>query len=405
MMRRLSVPSTLLLVAILLGMVAIVPAATGMAPGAVETVSTENGTVGQLSLPAEQTIEQQSVDADLASALGTERARLESTLAASAFEQEFEAAPDRTAKISTVRSAIGSLETKGEVLREERTAAVRAFNHGELTGGELFRSFALIKTRADGIQERLATIEAVTQQSEFSMPSYLSIRLSSLEADLVSLRGPVLERITAAARAEHSPIRIGVTTADSGMVLGTIEGETFYREGALWTARAETGPNQFASDASSPLLATHEHAQAVYPWAFEHLVSNPSISGFGDSTIYPVRLNHAHGEVIAYFDGRTTDVFFERQRLRLSQLPNSTVATNQTDSLSIRVNETGEGRPLAVTVTDPVTQSGTNAQITVGNETVGQTGDAGQLWILDVADGQRITATADGESVSVTIGG
>lgn len=404
-MRRLPVPRTLLLIVVVLSAVALVPAAMGALPGAVEAVTPDDETVSQLSLPAESGLEeQQTVDASLSSALTVERAQVETNVDSSAFETRFDAAANRSERVDTARTAITNLHSQGEALRENRTEAVRAFNRGDRTTTELLRTLARIETAASGVESRAETIETVTQQRDFSMPADLSARLSSLDAELVSLQGPVLERIAAASTGARTPSRIGLATANSGLVLATIESDNFHREATLWTARAEDGPNLFAENESSPLVSTHQQAQAVYPWAFDNLVSNPSISGLGDSTIYPVRLNHAQGELNTYFDGRSTDVFYEQQRLRLSSLPTRTVATNETDSLAIRVNETGEGRPLSVTVTDPSSNTTTNATISADNETVGTTDDAGQLWMLSTTDDLRITATAEEESVSVTLG-
>ncbi|WP_136688747.1 DUF7094 domain-containing protein [Halorhabdus amylolytica] len=388
-----------------LGSVSVIAVATGTTPAMALIVESQNGTVSQLDIPAENVSadERVLVNADLSSALATDRERLRATVDSGAFGRAFEASPNRTSRIETIQRTLDAIVSESKQLREQRNEAVRAYNRGEYSSEELFRELARISASAGGIRDRVTTIETTVERSEFSMPPDVAARLSSVEAEVVSLDGPLTQRLVRTTRAERPAGRLSLRSSEDGIVMGAVDGETYLREATVWTARAETGENVFGSDGTSPLVSVHERAQSVYPWAFENLVSNPSISGFGDSPVYPVSLNHAHGELETYFDGRTTDVFFEVQRLSLSSLPTTTVATERAEFFSIEVNETTSRGLLSVSVFDADSGDPVSATVSVGNETVGTTGSDGRLWMLPVSDSETITAHNGEGSVSVTV--
>jgi len=384
-----------------------VAVAAGVTPAMALTIEPQNGTVNQLEVPDGNvsTSERVLVDSDLSGALATDRERLRTTVGAGAFERAFEASPNRTSRIETVQRTLDTIVIESRQLRERRIEAVRTYNRGEYSVEELFRELARISASASGIRERVSTIETTVDQSGFSMPPDVAARLSSVEAEVVSLDGPLTERIVRTIRAERPAGRLSVRSGEDGVVMGAVDGETYLREATVWAARTETGGNEFGADGTSPLVSVHERAQSVYPWAFENRVSSPSISGFGDSPIYPVSLNHAHGELETYFDGRTTDVFFEVHRLSLSSLPTTSVGAQRNGSLSMELDEANKWGLLAVSVTDVETDEPVPATVTVGNETVGTTGSNGRLWMLPVEEGETITASTDGNSVSIGIVG
>ncbi|WP_158855159.1 hypothetical protein [Halorhabdus sp. CUG00001] len=404
-MRRRSVLATCGLVALLLvGTVAAVPSPASTGTADFQTVSAENETINRLQLQNGATGSQHTVDADLSSTLASDREQLQSRVASGTFQRQFATAESRSAQIDTVRRAVEQLRTRGQGLRTARIDAVRAYNRGEMTATKLFGTLTRIEAAAHTVRMRADTIDRVTQRHDVSLPPALAVSLARIDAEIVSLTGPLMETVAGATRGNRDPARVVTSTADGGIVLAGIDGSTYVREATRWTARADSGTNEFATNGSSPLVSAHQRAQAVYPWAFDNLVSNPSISGFGDSAIYPVRLSHAHGTLDAYFDGRTTAVFHEVHRLQLSRLPTTTVAANETETLAIEINRTTAEGPAKIVVSTPERTEPVAATLSVEDTTVGTTGADGQLWLARL-DGQTVTAsTARGNSISVTMG-
>ena len=367
-----------------------------------------NDTVTQLRLPSSDgdANERLPATADLSGTLTAESERLESALEGSLFEQRFQAAPQTQEQPDAVEATVDRLEKQAKTLRESRQDAVRAYDAGEITASELFREISRIRTAARGLTQQSGRIESAVEASEeLSLSNELSVRLSSIQAHLVSLDGPVAKEVTTIVHGSTSSRSIYVDTDDDGIVLGMIDDDQFVREATVWSARGTTGPDQFAEGEEPPPAAAYRRAEERYPWASTNLVSSPSLTGIGDTPIYVVGLNHQHGKLTAYLDGRTTDVFYEVQRLRLSQLPTETVATNETDALSMTVEGTFEDGPIAVDVTDSEGQP-VHATVRANGETVGSTGTDGRLWLVDTGAEERITAESDsGQTIAVTVEG
>jgi len=365
-----------------------------------------NDTVSQLRLPSTEPVssDRHVASSDLSGVLSAEEERLAATLSDQAFERDFEAATDPQDRMAIVESEIQQLESRAATLQTQRQDAVKAYARGDLSAKGLFREFVRIETAATGVRERIERVRTIVDGSaETTLPSELTVRLTSIEGDLVTLEGALTGRISTAVYGESSSRTVHVEATGDGVALAAIDGEQFLREATVWSARADSGLDWFADGDALPPSAAYQRAVELYPWASSNQVSNPSIDGIGDSSIYAVSLSHYHGELTTYLDGRTTDVFHEIQRLRLLRLPTDTIATNSTESLSMRINGTFDGGPMAISVTDS-TDGPVDAAIRVDNGTVGTTGTDGQLWIIDTSDGQNVTArTPDGNTVSATI--
>ncbi|MFB6202518.1 MAG: hypothetical protein ABEI98_10980 [Halorhabdus sp.] len=402
-MRRPPVPRHLPLVALVVVTAITVPAAATIVGDQTAALATPgNETVSQLRLPDPGVNERQRPSGDIAGVLQAEEEKLQSTLETRAFDRTFDAALERQSRLETIEAEIEDLEATAVALREARTDAVRAYERGELTRTALFRELVRLRTAAVELNGRIERLKSTVESSaDVSLSSELSVRLSSVRSHLISLNGPVTEELASVVRGKTQPRSIYVTAGQDGLVLSMIDDGQFVREATVWSARGESGPDQFVSGTEPAPAAAYGRIEELYPWASSNLVSSPSLTGIGDTPIYVVGLTHRHGELTAYLDGRTTDVFYEVQRLSLSSLPVTTVATNATESLSVTVDMTFKRGPVAVSVTDGSGQT-IDATITVGNQTVGSTGEDGRLWLVDTDGAEHITArTDDGDRISV----
>lgn len=401
-------PSTVALLAALLVVVTIVGAGSALAATVgddpLQSVTVENDTVGRLTVPGTTTGER--VTADLSGALAGDQQRVQTTLTAGAFRNAFESAPNQSAKLDVVMDTLDRLETRTTALREDRQAAIQSFARGDSTSATLFRKLARIHAASEGVDERVTVVETtVRESSAVSLSESATQRLAGIDGAVVTLSGPLTDRLTNSVRGAAAPQSISVQSGESGAVFATIEGNTFVREATLWSERAESGANQFDEGETAPLSMAYQRAREVYPWAVENLKSGLSVTGFGESPIYGVQLTHSHGDLETYLDGRTTNVFYEVQRLQLSRLPTETIAANTTDDLLIEVNASTVG-PRAVTVRNATTGEEVIADVTVEGAMTNRSKIGSRLWLLETGAERTITTRRpDGTTVSITIGG
>ncbi|WP_008527630.1 DUF7094 domain-containing protein [Halorhabdus tiamatea] len=401
-------PYTVALLAALLVVVTVVGAGSALAATVendpLQSVTVENDTVGRLAVPDTTTTGQRAT-ADLSGALAGDQQRVQTALTAGAFRNAFESAPNESAKLAIVTDTLDRLETRATALREDRQAAIQSFARGDSTSDALFRKLARIQAAGEGIDERASVVETTVQESTaVSLSERATRRLAGIDGAVVTLDGPLTDRLTNSVRGAAAPEAISIECGESGAVFATIEGGTFVREATLWSERAESGANNFEDGETAPLSMAYQRAREAYPWAVGNLVSGLSVTGFGESPIYGVRLTHSHGDLETYLDGRTENVFYEVQRLQLSSLPTEAVATNTTDDLLIEVNATAVG-PRAVTVRNATTGEEVIADITVGGATANRSRIGSRLWLLETGTERTITARRpDGTTVSITIG-
>lgn len=406
-MRRLPVSRPQFLVALLVVVVAAL---------ATPTVATALAATGDLDVAGNETVSplrlsratvgpeaRLSATADLSSALAADEERLATALGTDRFEHAFQAAPETQERLAVVEKAVDRVASRAERLQAERTAAVRAFERGKISATELFLELGRIDAAARGIADRIDRIGAVVEnRSDMSLPSDLSVRLTSVEASLVSLDGPVTKQVAAASHGQSATQPVYVQTSDDGIALAVLDGGELIRETTVWSARATSGQDQFAAGNATPPVAAYARAEELYPWASSNRVANPSIEGIGDTPIYVVGLNHRHGRLTAYLDGRTTDAFYEIQRLQLSRLPTTTLVSNRSGAVSLSVRGTFDGGPMLVSVTDGAGDP-VRATVSLDNATVGSTDGDGHRWLMDTAGRTTVTAETGEGSVTVTV--
>ena len=129
----------------------------------------------------------------------------------------------------------------------------------------------------------------------------------------------------------------------------------------------------------------------------------PSLSIEFPGSIHRFDVRYGGGTLTAYVDGSSRGVFRDVHTLRVSDLSVSESANATSDGLSLRVNQTFQTGPLEVTTLNEDGEA-VAADLTVANRSVQATGDDGTLWTVAPDGTYTVTATRDGDSVSVTVG-
>jgi hypothetical protein len=189
----------------------------------------------------------------------------------------------------------------------------------------------------------------------------------------------------------------------TGIVISRAAGNSYTREAFLGSQYRVGGVDQFAQSEQAPISAAYDQARRLYPWTIENDITNPSATGFGNTSVYRITIDHTQGTLISYLDGTTTQVFRELQDKRLSALPTESAA-NTTTNLTLVVNRTHDSGPMEVLVREFNSTRTVDAQVSVGNQVVGRTGADGRFWTVEPRGAVTVTAVApDGDRVRLWI--
>jgi hypothetical protein len=399
--------SPALLVALLLlvsGALAPVAVGSDDAAQAYPLIASLNDTANHLTVE-DDAVERTGMTADglaLATAIDGDTATVQSEFIRLSFEQSFESASSSSERTEAIRVAADRVESRKATLERRDRATVRAYANGSLSAAEFARERARIHQSAARLRTTIQRVDSTARADDSYSPSPATrTRLADLAGELEILQGPVSDHVNRASGGQANGQNIYVEASTDGYTLAYVTDDTYVRETYLGSERDENATDTFA-DADVPRgNAARLRGHELYPWVSNNSLS-PSIHGLGRSGIYRFTADFTAGELTAYIDGGTTNVFRESQRHKLAAMPVSNTVTSSNHSLSMRVNKTYETGPLHVEVTENGTDAPVDATVTVNGDVVGETGSDGRLWIVEPRGPDRVRATTDdNETVSV----
>ncbi|WP_436908530.1 DUF7096 domain-containing protein [Halosimplex marinum] len=334
---------------------------------------------------------------NLGGALQRDVADLRNEYASLTFVQRYENTTGDRARAALLREEVAGLEDRVQDLEIRRNRLVDEYNAGDVGTREYFRELAAIDATARAVGDRLARIRSA---AGLELPSDLDTKMTNLEGDLLTLRGPVRGQIGAAMAGERAPVPVYAVTSQTGIVLSSIDGSQFHREAYLGQNREQVGRDRFITDESpNGVRAAVQRTTQLYPWASANTRTGPNVQGIGNTTIYFVQIRHPHGTLGTYLDGRTESPFREYQVQSLEDAPR-TATTNASGGVALTVNRTHATGPMQITVTDNLTAEPLAADVTINGADVGSTGADGELWTLTPKQAVRIeVTTSDGRTV------
>ncbi|MFB6308422.1 MAG: hypothetical protein ABEH35_03750, partial [Haloarculaceae archaeon] len=161
--------------------------------------------------------------------------------------------------------------------------------------------------------------------------------------------------------------------------------------------------DQFTQGDTHRINAANTRAFELYPWVTNHTVS-PTSRALGRTGIYRFHADHTQGELTAYIDGGTTNVFRESQRLDPTSMLTGGNVTRTGTAVRVRVNRSHPTGPMRVSLSNPSTGVAVNGTVHINGQPVGTTGDDGHLWVIEPRGSTVVNATTDdGQSVTVTL--
>ncbi|MDG5777583.1 hypothetical protein VB773_05565 [Haloarculaceae archaeon H-GB2-1] len=404
-----SVALSLLLVFALL--VAAVPAVRPVAaddssPGTAHTVSPSQNTTSFLAIEASETERDQygSTSIDVAGAVAVDTEKLHGRYNELSLRTGFIANDDSERRIELLRSEASRIERRTDALEERQRRALRQYNEGTISTHRFLRELARIDAAARALDTQLVTVRRDLEPAgTFSLPNRLRSRYDNLQADLVTLEGPVRRQLAASLATKEST-RVLVLTSEDAIVLSQTTTNRYVREAYLGDEREPGGVDQFGASDRPRISVAYQRAAELYPWAFdvENALAPPSATGFGNTSVYRISVDHSQGDLTTYLDGSTQNAFREIQSKRLRSIPTSRVSNN-TVPLTLRVNHTHATGPMQVTLIRNAGDEPIDGTVRVNGDRVGRTGSDGTLWTVTPNSYTVVNVTtAAGESVQVS---
>jgi hypothetical protein len=330
---------------------------------------------------------------NLGGALQRDVAALRNEYASLTFVQRYENTTGDRARGALLREEVARLEDRVQALEIRRNRLVDEYNAGDIDTRAFLRELAALDASARAVRDRFDRIRSVTG---LELPSDLDTKMTNLEGDLLTLSGPVRDKVGGAMAGERPPVPVYAVTSQTGIVLSSIDGSQFHREAYLGQNREQVGRNRFVTDESpNGAISAVQRMTELYPWASANARTGPNVQGIGNTTIYFVELRHPHGTLGTYLDGRSESPFREYQVKSLGDVPR-TATTNASEGINLTVNRTHATGPMQIAVTDNLTGEPLAADVTINGADVGSTGADGKLWTLTPKQAVRIEVTTSG---------
>jgi hypothetical protein len=365
----------------------------------------ENGT-NYLS-PTQPTTEgYEQMSADVSSAASISAQTIHSAHDSQSRSEQLTSADPANREL-VANNQLGNIEVAFEVLAQRQQELYDAYSNGELSDRELLRSLATLQVEIDSQVENYERAVGVVE-----LDIERRSQLETLRHGLTPEQ-PVLTQITETLMTEEDSQVVYLQGSNEGLVVATVSDNQFTRQATVLSERNFDGQDQFRlaqnlsiDDEGWATPIGYQEALSrlseLYPWAYSRVRVDP-----GDinqlSRIYDINTANPQGELTTYFDGATRNVFHENQAGPVDAYSIQSVVSNSTDAFTITLGLTHDSGPLRLTVEDGE-QPITDATVQIDGDSVGSTGNDGQLWTVQPRAGFEITVTtADGETGTLSV--
>lgn len=346
-----------------------------------------------------------SPDVDVGVAVGGDVAALRARHESLAFAGGLAADENRTERLGTIRERINLIRDRVSAVQTAHREARGAYLDGSLSRAGLARKLAILDARAAALESLRTTVERRTASLNPQPRSTLT-SAQNLEATLETLRGPAIRRLRDHFVGNDSTDVVYVSVAGpQGLVLATVEDDTFYRDAVDESQRNPDGEDSFSQTGEPEISVALRRAAALYPWAFENGNAAAPLRGYGNTAVYRITVQHTQGRLSTYLDGATSNVFREIQQLRVGAVTPTSERVTTAEGLRLTINRTYDTGPMEVRVAQNGTGIPLDAAITVDGVVVGRTGEDGRLWTVQPVGQIPVTArTPEDTIVETTLG-
>ena len=360
------------------------------------TIATDQNSTNYLSPTAPTGEEYERVTMDASAATAVAAQEVHNAHDVETFERRLQAASSDE-RSDVAQAQLEAVRDRFEELDRRQAELYDSYSAGEISTGALLRELIALEAAVDAQTELLTRAE-----SDANPSAAFRVEIETLE-DTLSVDRPVTERLRETLVGGDAPKTVYLQRADDALVLALVDGEDYYRQATLLSERDPDGTDQFGEDLSpGGYSEAQQRMEALYPWAY----NLPDLRIGGDdlsvySRIYQLGLDHPQGELTAYFDGATKNVFHESQRLRVGTLPVERTVVNSTAAGSVTVETTRSTGAMRLTVED-ADGFAVEQPVRVDGQPVGVTDEDGTLWTVQPASGFELAVTMpEGGNVTV----
>ena len=379
------------LLAIALGLMLLVPMATG-GTGAATTIQAEAAPqIEFITLDAPSTDAMAQGSLDLSTVLAIEHAGAATRLDHYTLSQRLGYIQTEATREPLIIGYVAQVNQQVADLWARRQVARQRYRNGSIDAGRYLRELAIVHARVGHL--RPASIE------DGGLDSAAARIRRRLETRVIGLEGPVTGAARDAFRGNRLPVTVYVKSASEGTVLATMDDGTYVREAYRADAR-KLGEN-------APLgLSTlvDQVLPRFYPET-RNRSTGSQVQQYSGRDLVKVRFDLNGGSVETYFDSDTRQPFFERHRFEQPGAFDRTAPTTAvaSEGLRLSVTRTITGGPLRIATTSNDTGRPVRSTVFFDGRRV-RTNDEGIAWIL-LPPGQEflVRAAGPGGPVSLTI--
>ncbi|MHC3438109.1 DUF7096 domain-containing protein [Natrialbaceae archaeon A-gly3] len=398
---KLAAPAlTILLVLALPAMtvVAAGPPATTLEAAETSGELTETGeTTNRLTLDGEIRSGYAGSGPDIAATLMTHDDVLRADHALFLVQSDFEGSTDAERE-ELIALAVERTNDRIDALEQREREAVRAHANGDLSDQQLLSVLVRNYNTAAELSTVLSELEGYANQVSGYDSGGIADADATLEVFRSEIRGDFDTAMRGEAMTEHDFV---LETTEHGYSLAMIDGGTYLRETTRFDNRDRTGEDRIAGIDN----AIDRFEEELYPWAFDNRIHSTAFSEAPTAQLYSTHTSTPQGDLTAYLDGATREVYHEVQSLTIDDLPPQPSGTWTDDSLELAVNETPVSGPMELRVTDADSGEPVDATITADGYEFDETGDDGTLWLIPPAGEFEVIVEADERTLEATVAG
>jgi hypothetical protein len=371
-------------------------------PSASASMAPEDNTTRRLGLDGATVGNYTSVSLDFAGSMAFSAERVASEYRTTLVTVQLEQVQSTEARTAIVDAYLDGVVAEIDEIEAEQTAAIRAYHAGEIDAQTLLVRLAVVDMRARALEESMRRVQ--TASSPIGIPT--DNRLQAITVELDSYESRIRSHVATAVTGELKTgvNEIHVTTSTDGLVVEMLTDRRYYRNAYRADNREPDAVDQFDRN----IRVFRDRVRELYPWSTQGSIQrNSQVDTFVARNVYRTTYSHPQGSMAIYVDGGTRDVFREEQSLVLDRLPRAPSVGSQTANLSVSVTPTTAGSPVLVNVTRPASGNASatplDAVVRVNGQTMGRTGDDGELWLIAPAGDYRVSVGHDGTTINVSV--
>lgn len=335
-----------------------------------------------------------TAETSVTTALSMQSHAFGTTLSTKAFENRYRQTSNQSARQVVLANATSMLKKQTNALYADSKYARTSYENGSFTTHQYTLSLARSYARANSLLNLTEFIQTTADQGS---PYYS--QATQAHAQLVVYKGTVQQRIANAVTGDGSVGSVYVGSGPNRTSLAIINGTTYVRS----TVRPKSYNAVPAAFPSGNTLLNLTRRQ--YPWVMNQ---SPGISFVpipittnGNRYAYRLNLVYSQGQISAYVDTSTQQVYQEDQTIDLGALDTTADVTRRKSGYVLNISRAYAGGPLHVAVKSTGGVA-TSARIRIDNRSVGDTGLDGELWTLSPAGTYTVTAETNNET-NVTV--